>query len=278
MTDRNEHLNQSTTNSGGILERNVEQLLTRAHEPPLMELSARGRILDALKGELSVEPESSVTRWFELPRVRLAAFAGACVILLAVFSQLPGDRVHKPVVHQNDDVAPRWVTLEDGSRILLNRDARISVLSRRHVMLDRGELLLDVAKGDGEFIVDAPYGRVVVLGTRFVLNSADDKTWAAVVRGKVRLQNAQGEQTLSAGEQGSMSRGAAPTRRAGTSIVASDQLGEGCSARGRTDAEGGSTRHVDRACGQLATETVSVAHAQVDGRRARGEPGCACGD
>jgi len=218
MTDRNEHMNHtnendSAENGADILERNVEQLLTRAHEPPRMELAARSRILDSLKGELATDEAPTRERWFQAPRFKLAAFAGACVILLAVLSQLPDDNTNKPVVHENAEVAPRWVTLEDGSRVLLNRNARITVLSKRHLMLTRGELLVDVTKGSGEFVIDAPEGRIVVLGTRFAVNSADGKTWAAVMRGKVRIENHHGKQTLRAGEQGSLRRDRAPTRR-----------------------------------------------------------------
>ncbi len=213
MTDRNDNMDNTANNSGDeILERNVEQLLSRAYEPPKMAAEARGRILDSLKGELAVEPEPE-RRWFETPRFRIGAFAGAAAVALAVLAVAPSDSTRGPVVHHNTDTTPRWVSLQDGSRVLLNRGARVSVVGKRHMILTRGELMLDVAKGDGEFVVDSPEGRVVVLGTKFVLNADDGKTWAAVVRGKVRLENGVGKQTLRAGEQGTIRRGQAPSRR-----------------------------------------------------------------
>ena len=50
MTDRTDiHENDVPAGDEAILERNVEQLLTRAHEPPRMSEAARKRVLTSLK-------------------------------------------------------------------------------------------------------------------------------------------------------------------------------------------------------------------------------------
>ena len=101
--------------------------------------------------------------------------------------------------------------LDDGSTFITDAGAHVSVLGPRHVRVD-GAALLDVAPGQGTFIVETARGRIEVLGTRFLVDGETDKTTTAVVRGTVKLVSSDGDVTLHAGEQGVVEQGRPPTR------------------------------------------------------------------
>jgi tetratricopeptide (TPR) repeat protein len=217
-------------NSGEFLERNVAELLRRAHQPPKIDDQARSRILADLEtrlderrgGETADEPTESrgwLASLLSTPRraalvagLSIAAASAAGYLLLAGGGDEPAR--FESAEHQNDQPAPRRVELADGSSAILRSGAAIVELAPRRIELIRGDVLFDVARGQGRFVVSRPEqaGRVVVLGTRFVVSGGDDTTLAAVIRGRVRLEGDGADLELGAGEGGELA-GGVPTRR-----------------------------------------------------------------
>lgn len=85
----------------------------------------------------------------------------------------------------------RTVDLRDGSRLHLNAATHAQVqydAKHRHVQLEEGELLLEVARNPQRpFVVDSSLARVTVLGTRFAVNRLPDRLRVAVDHGLVHL-------------------------------------------------------------------------------------------
>lgn len=212
------------SSSEGILERNLERLLTRADDAPTMDPAARVRVLESLERRVTRRREISPGRssdsaapWTCLQAWPAgAAFAAvACVAAVWWLVASPGshgDGGFQPRTVVTDTL-PQATILADGTEIVSNRDTRVTVTGPRAIRIDAGDVLLDVARGDTPFVVDAPHGRVVVLGTRFVVNARADHTLASVVRGRVQIENRRGQARLSAGEQGVLRPDAAPVRR-----------------------------------------------------------------
>jgi transmembrane sensor len=82
----------------------------------------------------------------------------------------------------------------DGSRVELNTATVIrSAMTgqRREIWLDRGEAFFDVAHHDGlPFVVHAGNRRITVLGTKFSVRRESDKVIVSVLRGRVRVDDA----------------------------------------------------------------------------------------
>lgn len=193
-----------------VLEKNVEQLLAGAHEPPRMDAAARARVLARLKERIrpDVEPAGRPGRGLMLVGAGLASAALAVAAIGLVTRELP-----VPEVHANAAAAPQRIALADGTEVILDRGAEVRVLGDRALRLVRGRALLDVVPGAGPFLVQTPHGRVEVLGTRFQLETGTGETTAAVVRGRVRIAGGGGDVVLSAGQVGTLHDGARPTRR-----------------------------------------------------------------
>ncbi|HUH05565.1 MAG TPA: VIT domain-containing protein [Kofleriaceae bacterium] len=198
-----------------VLEHNVEQLLGRAHEPPQMSTEARQRVLVALRSrartrraeaEASPRPRLGRRAWTAAGATLAAGIAAAMIA-----ASLGGGSGFAPTTYESG-AAVRSIELADGTTLVLNREARAVLVGPRHLRVERGDLLLDVARGDEPFVVNAPHGRAVVLGTRFVLSADAGETRAAVVRGKVRLENDRGTEVLGVGEAGVLRAERAPTR------------------------------------------------------------------
>ena len=88
----------------------------------------------------------------------------------------------------------RIVSLPDGSSVLLAVGARVVASPdfprTRRVSLT-GEAFFDVARGDGEFVVDVEQGQIAVTGTRFNVRSWPDAlayTDVALVEGSVEIR------------------------------------------------------------------------------------------
>ncbi|RLB62605.1 MAG: hypothetical protein DRI90_08715, partial [Deltaproteobacteria bacterium] len=192
----------------------LHDLLSRAHRPPRIDPQARARILTHLKASRGVTrlgPWRRLARSFRSRTGVAVALAAAAVLALVVSFVLQST---SPVVHRNDGITPRRVMLEDGTQLVLDRDSEVVVLASRHLRLARGRALLDVPKADGELVVETRHGRVVVLGTRFVLQDTGDQTRAAVARGTVRVESAAGSELLRPGDEGVLRTGEPPVRRA----------------------------------------------------------------
>jgi transmembrane sensor len=83
----------------------------------------------------------------------------------------------------------RMLTLEDGTRIFLNTDTRLVVqedAARRHVQLESGEAMFDVAKDPHRpFVVTAGDKQVIALGTSFVVRRESEQLTVTLIEGKV---------------------------------------------------------------------------------------------
>lgn len=97
----------------------------------------------------------------------------------------------------------RMLTLDDGTRIFLNTDTRLSVredATGRRVRLDDGEALFDVAKDPHRpFVVAAGDREVVALGTSFVVRRDERRLTVTLVEGKVAVSPVHGAR-IGAGE------------------------------------------------------------------------------
>lgn len=86
----------------------------------------------------------------------------------------------------------RVLRLEDGSRITLNANTRLSVdydNARRHVAITEGEAYFSVAKNPARpFVVTAGTLQVRALGTAFVVRTEQARTAVTLVEGKVSVK------------------------------------------------------------------------------------------
>jgi len=201
-----------------ILDRNVESLLTRVHEPPRMGDLARRRTLDELKARKPTGSTATATAGPRQPGVLTVLVALAAILAVvwagALFGRTgPGSGTGK--LHANHAVAPLQVELPDGSKVLLRGGAEIREIGRREIRLVKGEMLIDVTESDAPFVVHTEHGRAIALGTRFSLREEEEQTLADVVRGTVRLESRAGEALLKAGEQGLLVEHEAPHKTFG---------------------------------------------------------------
>lgn len=83
-------------------------------------------------------------------------------------------------------------TLHDGTQLVLNADTSIRVTyyrDRRHIVMERGEVVFDVARDpERPFVVDSGHARVTVLGTRFAVNRLAGQVRVSVDHGRVKVE------------------------------------------------------------------------------------------
>jgi tetratricopeptide (TPR) repeat protein len=203
------------------LERNIDQLVTRAHQPPAMDPAARERIRTALHARQAERREAEAkaparARARTLTRARWPLVAAAAA-MLAVGGGVGYELLrtgHESRLVDNTGVEPKRITVEAShAELILRQGAAVELVGPRRIAIVRGEVLFDVEPGHGELTVDTPQGSVRVIGTRFLLDSGPNQTSAAVVRGVVQLATLQGDVELHAGELGIMRGAAAPERR-----------------------------------------------------------------
>lgn len=122
-------------------------------------------------------------------RPRLLAMAASVALLLAAGATallMTHDHVYQTRLGEQ-----RIVVLEDGTRITLNTDTRLSVDYRRDqrsIRMDHGEALFEVAKNPQRpFIVHAGGENVRALGTTFVVRSEADYLDVLLVEGRVQV-------------------------------------------------------------------------------------------
>jgi tetratricopeptide (TPR) repeat protein len=218
-----------------ILERNVESLLSRAHEPPRLDEAARQRIRGALLAQLPADDLNAArarkrARTFAVAGGVGAAVAAAAAVAMIVRQPSSGAGQPSDGTSGAGAVAELEVDgvrkLADGSTAELSPGATLDVLGPRRVRVT-GKVLLDVAPGKGRFVVETASGVVEALGTRFVVEAEAEATLAAVIRGSIALSSSArdvailanaaaraGELVLGAGEGGSIRRGQPPQRQA----------------------------------------------------------------
>jgi len=102
----------------------------------------------------------------------------------------------------------RTLTLSDGSTVMLNTDTRINVhfdATQRTLELLSGEILVSTAADPGHrpFSVKTRHGRVLALGTRFIVRCHPDMTQVAVLEKAVQVSLPDGtaHQRLEAGQR-----------------------------------------------------------------------------
>ncbi len=141
----------------------------------------------------------------------IATAAGALVIANVVGGDGDGKTTHATPPTAPVAAAVKPIELPDGTKVELGDRGKLTELGPRRVRID-GAVLLDVAPGQGVFTVETAQGELAVLGTRFLVEAAADRTTASVLRGAVALRSGGGEEVLRAGEQGVMQKGVRPTR------------------------------------------------------------------
>ncbi len=247
-----EPLDASEAERERMLEHNLERLLTHAHEPPTMPNAARERVLERLRtsprSESSTEPARRPPHSPSAKPTKPSSSAGAVgrpasargpargkatalvftaiaalLVLLWVFGV--GDALLRPdasepsTIHANHDRAAQRVALTDGSVAWLRSGTELEQLGPRHLRLNAGEILVDVIEASEPLRIDTATGQALVLGTRLLLRSEAERTFAAVLRGQARLINERGELLLRAGQQAAMAD-AAPQPIAGKRLSA----------------------------------------------------------
>ncbi len=129
----------------------------------------------------------------EQERQRLAPskrrWAVAATLLVAC-----GALIHRywPVTSYSTEIGEqRIVQLEDGTRVSLNSNSRLSVdygQDARHIQLKQGEALFQVAQDPQRpFIVTADDNHVTALGTSFLVRLEGDRTAITLVDGKIAV-------------------------------------------------------------------------------------------
>jgi tetratricopeptide (TPR) repeat protein len=195
--------------SKDVLEQNVRGLIESGGEAPRIAEGARARIREELVAKFAVsappaQPAKPIRT--RVPVFAIGAGFAATAAIAAIAVHFAGG--HRGAVAAIGDGEHE---LADGTTYIAEPGATVAVLGPREVRVE-GAVLLDVAPGKGTFVVDTARGRIEVLGTRFVVDAADEQTTAAVVRGEVKLASASGEVVLHAGEQGIAIPGKAPVR------------------------------------------------------------------
>ena len=199
-----------STDHKDVLEQNVSTLLESGGESPKLNDIAKARIRAKLISAHGADAPVAAKKRSPLVAVGvgLAATAAAALIVTR-FVGTTGSG--EPAAGGGETVVNKTNELADGSTWIAVPGAKVTVLGNRHVRVE-GAALLDVAPGKGTFVVETQRGRIEVLGTRFLVDAAPDRTTAAVVRGKVKLASADGDVMLHAGEQGVAEPGRPPSR------------------------------------------------------------------
>ncbi len=188
------------TDRSDVLEQNVSTLLESGGEAPKLDAGSRARIRTELIARHGVA-ERVKTR-VRVPRLAIGVgLAAAAVAALIVMRFVAGGGSAGPGAH----------TLADGTTYIAKDGAHLAVLGPRRVRVE-GEVLLDVARGPGRFVVETARGTIEVLGTRFLVDAEPARTLTAVVRGEVKLATDQGSVVVHAGEQAVAEPGRPPTR------------------------------------------------------------------
>lgn len=139
--------------------------------------------------ELSALRQQGRSPLQRLPSTRVWAVAAA--VLLAIASWMVVMRGWPHTRYVTGIGEQRVVQLDDGTRVSLDADSRLSVQyghEIRHIRLDRGEALFEVAKEPGRpFVVVAGDDRITALATSFVVRRDAGRTAVTLVEGKVSV-------------------------------------------------------------------------------------------
>lgn len=156
-----------------------------AHRQAFEDLSERMELVDRFKTRLMQQRSGKVTAT-SLWRDRLIKVAAVLAVsVIGTWAQYQFAGIATDVGEQ------RTLTLEDGSRVYINTDSRLTIRydkQQRRVDLRKGEALFEVAKDASRpFIVRTGNREVQAIGTSFVVRR--DEAWVSVtvLEGKVRV-------------------------------------------------------------------------------------------
>ena len=136
--------------------------------------------------------------------------SAAAAIMVAVFIKLPWSQQEVPVEAWTElasNESTRKVQLEDGSVLWLAPRSVVRVhpdfRNRRNTLLSKGTVFFSIAKDTlHPFAIGVNNHQVTVLGTQFTINRIDSTDIQLTVKeGRVALENADGRNVLTAGQQ-----------------------------------------------------------------------------
>jgi len=197
-----------------IFDENLARLLRRAPGPPVLGRPRKRRMLDELRHEFRRTAAAARRRAIMKRCLQglAAAAAAAAIVLGIVLASGPKEPTPAPHVAAAGKLA-------DGTRVYARSDAKYAVLADRRIRVDKGQVLLFVAKSRAgkPFVVEAAGAQATAKGTIFTV-SVDGKkkgeTFVAVGQGEVKLTNAVGAVDVRAGHQAVAAPGAPPRRTA----------------------------------------------------------------
>ena len=175
----------------GSVAASLTVLLTWLHHPPQQPIGPTPSRSDS-------DVVAGKREWLT-PRPRPTDPAIAKLTAGATLETKPGER--------------RRVGLPDGSVLFVNQNTRIQLDGERTVLLERGELFVEVAAhgpNDG-FVVKTPDRAVTALGTKFEVRADGKQTGVVVTQGKVQVSGM--DRALQAG-QALTAQGVEPAPRA----------------------------------------------------------------
>lgn len=135
--------------------------------------------------------------WYAAAAVLLLLFSAASLIRYYVY---PDHHLMAGNAAKKASPEDHYITLPDGSKVLLHKNAHIDYPSAfsattREVYL-RGEAYFDIKAGKDPFIVHTGSVRTTVLGTAFNINACDKNIVVTVTKGKVKVENQKGEYSI----------------------------------------------------------------------------------
>ncbi len=166
------------------------ELASKAHE----QLAAEELTHDL---ETFANQRSARTYWFIAAPAMAASIAAAALFFSAMMNAK--SELERYATARGETAT---FTLADGSAVSLNTDSVLEVnfsTGARSVSLERGEALFDVIRDtERPFIVVSEYAEARVLGTRFNVHAAGDKTIVSVLSGVVEVDAKNEEATEAA--------------------------------------------------------------------------------
>jgi transmembrane sensor len=164
---------------------------------------ARASVKRGAKVKLILPGEKKIPR-HKTQSGALAAAAAVAAIVVGIVVAMNFYRQQSGVATEVGE--RRILTLEDGTQVYLNTATRLVVnygTERRHVRLESGEALFEVAKRpDRPFVVSAGERDITALGTAFLVRRDEERVSVTLVEGKVAVSGASDSATvLSPGER-----------------------------------------------------------------------------
>lgn len=91
------------------------------------------------------------------------------------------------------------IKLSDSSQISLRHETELRVIADRQVDLVRGNAELDIASNNRQFSVSTKFGKISVLGTKFLADISQNRLFVSVKEGLVVVENKHGSERLQVG-------------------------------------------------------------------------------